>query len=376
MIASSGNQIGIAYFRTVNEPDQPLIQCPPTFGGSGGGDRRPAQNMHYVHFDGSSWGTPVMIAQTIGTSHGLSVVLDSSGNPYVGYLGDNGTYAKQECSSSDAYIAASSDKGQTWTRTMIFDSGPVGDTTGQWAAIALDPSGNPQLAYRDVGFGIEINAAVMADLRFGPSGEDVLVDRGDGLYNLMRYTAAGEPAILTYNGIQQGAEGGLKVAVKRNNTWEISSVTSSATSERPGFATNGTVWGVAYYNDSLKALRYVESSDLKAWGQGAIVDTTGSTHGEFASLAYDSNGNPGISYYRCGDLTCAANKDALMFAYRRGSSWQTVEVDTGGSNLCGRYTALAFNEKNEPVIAYECVVIDNSTNMFISSLKVARGTWN
>jgi hypothetical protein len=163
--------------------------------------------------------------------------------------------------------------------------------------------------------------------------------------------------------------------------WETKQVVPGGTIERPDFDTDGKGrWGVAFHEPSAKALKYTESADLKSWSPPITVDLSTTVNGGHASLAFDSQGNPGISYRRCGPATvqpssCDLGADGLMFAYRIGGKWQTWEVDTGGEFACGDQTSLAFNDKDEPVISYRCVMLRNADNEFVDTVKVARGIW-
>jgi hypothetical protein len=374
-IASCGDKIGVAYFRSLK--DQPVVQCPATALGPGAKKPRPAQDLYYIEFDGSAWGTPVNIDQTIGPAFGLSLAMaPGSCAPHVGYLG--GELSQQECSSSDAVIASSSDSGQTWTKQTVSGSGGTGDTVGHWMSVAVDGSGAVHSAYRDVHYGFyEQDGNKKASLWYDTT--KVSGDNGSGVYAMLVFDQSDNPVIMHYNGTEMGTFGGLQIASNKGASWELDQVLAGSTSERPSLATDGSgTFGIAYYKPSKQALHFMESSDLKTWDE-TQVDTNLTRNGEFSSLAFDSQGNPAIAYYLCNDYnetSCDFTKDGLNYAHRVGTKWKVYEkIDTGDVQRCGEYTALTFDSADEPVIAYKCVAYDNLSGEWVDTLKVIRGVY-
>lgn len=372
-IGSAGAVLGVAFYREL--PD-PVVKYCQAAGVTPAGNRpRPAQDLMYKHFDGTTWGDPVLIEQTIGPTYGLSVTFDkTSSKVYVGYLG--GELSKDECSSSDAIIASAAD-GKTFAKNTVSAAGPIGDTVGYWMSVALDSKGAPHAAYHDCRFGYyEQDGKAKASARY--DSEIVEDGNGAGVYSALVFDPADRPVVAFFNPMQKGATGGVQLAVK-DGTWKKQQIVAGSTSERPSLATDGKgLFGYAYYEPGKQLLRYTESAkDLAGW-KDEVVDPDLTHNGEFSSLAFDSKGNPGVSYYKCGKYgsdTCDPQRDALKYAYRPGpgKEWVTYEVDTGDANLCGRYTSLTFGAKDEPIIAYECVQLDNKSGEFLAALKVARG---
>jgi hypothetical protein len=373
-IGSAGAVVGLAYYR---ELEDPVVRYCQAAGLTPAGERpRPAQDLMYLHFDGTVWGDPVKIEQTIGPTYGLSVTFDkTSSKVYVGYLG--GELSKNECSSSDAVIASSAD-GKTFTKSTLSAAGPIGDTVGYWMSLALDSKGQVHAAYHDCRFGYyEQDGKAKASARY--DSEIVVDGNGAGLYNSLVFDQTDRPVITFFNPMQKGPTGGVQLAVKEGASWKLTQLLAGATSERPRLATDGKgLFGFAYYEPTDQLLRYLESAkDLTGW-KDEVVDPDLTHNGEFASLAFDSKGNPGISYYKCGKYgqeLCDPQKDGLKFAYRPGAGkdWVLYEVDTGDANMCGPFTTLTFGAKDEPIIAYQCVQLDNKTADFVATLKVARG---
>ena len=379
-IGSVAGRIGLAYFRQVAEPDWPTVQCPATALGGGGAKARPAHDLLYVESTdgGVNWSTPPSspIEQTIGSAFGVSIAM-SGATTHIAYLG--GALSQVECASSDAVLATSGN-GTTWSTRMLFAAGDVGDTVGYWNSVAIDGSGQPQTAFRDVRFGLyEQTGNTKSFLRF-TSGE-LIADNGAGTYADLEYDTQGRPVVLHYNPHQINQQGGLQLAIREGSNWMTQQLVPGSTTERPSLNTDGQgKFGVAYQDTSLRSLKYIESTDLSTWTTPQTVEISTYQQGRYSALAYDSRGNPAISYYRCdrasaggSQTSCNPREDGLMFAYRRNGLWETQLVDDGGSNTCGDQTSLTFNDQDEPVIAYRCVALRNSDNAFVETLKVARG---
>ena len=376
-LGSNGSVMGVGYYKKLPSPI--TVTCPASGGGGGSTSKpRPAADVMYSHFNGTDWGAPVKVDQYIGSdTFGLSVAIDASGKISMGYVA--GANNQNRCDSGDAMVASSTD-GQAFSKSAVFTRGGTGDTVGHWMGIAYDASGQLQFVNRDVHFGYyEQDGDQKADVRYGPTGEAILPGKGGGLYNVLLFNQRAQPVVMYQKTIQGGAGGGIEIAVKEGTAWTVRGVASGSNVERPDFDTDGRgVFGIAYYSQGDKSLRYLESTDTKTWAPAAVVDTSLTNNGHFSSLAYDSKGNPAISYYRCGPSTsgsCDLANDALMFAYRVNGSWKTYEVDTGEAYRCGVYTSLAFTKDDNPVIAYQCVALKNQGNEFVDTLKVARGVW-
>jgi hypothetical protein len=372
-IASGGGKLGVAYFRSLE--DMVVVTCPATYGQPGGKKPRPGQDLYYIGHDGSDWGKPVKVDQTIGSTYGLSLTLDrKTGKALIGYLG--GAMSKQECASSDALLASSAD-GKQWTKTNLDAAGAVGDTVGQWMSVAWDSKGSPHASYRDVRFGVyETDGEIKASLLYDATV--VLADNGDGWYTSLVMDATDRPVIVHYNPNHSDVQGGIQVAYNRGTAWATAQLVSGSTAQAPSLATdNKGNFGVAYYDPDKQALflQTAGGGDLDRWS-GSQVDRTLTNNGQFASLAYDSYGRPAVAYYRCGKYgqkTCDLNRDAVMFARLVQGKWEIHEVDTGDNQRCGTYASLAFAADGDPVVVYKCTAYDNLASAWVETLKVARG---
>jgi len=78
------------------------------------------------------------------------------------------------------------------------------------------------------------------------------------------------------------------------------------------------------------------------------IDDSGTT-GFYNSLAFDSSGHPGISYYESYIYSPSLGND-LKFACHDGNSWRVETVDSGGNT--GMWTSLSFDSIDLPGISY------------------------
>lgn len=373
-IAIKGNTMGIAYYRELEED---VVTFCPASGVTPAGDKpKPANDLFYAHFNGTDWGAPVKVDQNIGVeTFGLSLVFDAAGAAKIGYLG--GEVGLTSCDSSDALIATSTD-GATWSNIQTISSaGPfAGDTVGVYMSLAVDSAGEVHSAYGDVRFSYYEHDGEYKSSLLYDSGETVAAQNGAGIFNSLVFDQNDSPVVAYY---KRGSKKEIMLAMKDGTQWVNRQLKGGDTAERLSLATDGKGnFGLAFYDPVKQALSIMESSgDLSQWTT-KIVDPDLTNNGKFTSLAYDSKGNPGISYYRCGKYgggaSCDLNNDGLMFAYRTNNRWSTTTVDTGDTNQCGVYTSLVFNAADEPVISYQCVGL-NAAKEFIATLKVAHGKY-
>jgi len=99
-----------------------------------------------------------------------------------------------------------------------------------------------------------------------------------------------------------------------------------------GSGSASTIW-LPNDDPAIQAAVDVAGEAETAW-HIETIDTAG---GEYASLAFDSSGNPAIAYYT----------GHLKYARFNGTSWDTETVDAGG-----KYCSLAFDALGRPAISY------------------------
>ena len=133
---------------------------------------------------------------------------------------------------------------------------------------------------------------------------------------------------------------------------------------------------LAYYDPSVRSVRYATRGTDGLWSRTQIVDTGGATVGTYLSIAIDSTGKPGIAYY---DVT---NAD-LKYAHFNGARWDVAALDRTGT--MGLFPSLAYDHVGNPVIAYyrktggdlRAMMLDASgrwTRMYVDSAGDV-GTW-
>jgi PGF-pre-PGF domain-containing protein len=125
-------------------------------------------------------------------------------------------------------------------------------------------------------------------------------------------------------------------------SWEIETLDSSIDGgyhSSLAFNSSGNA-GISYYDYTNTALKYAYYDGI-GW-QNVTIDNLGDV-GWYTSIAVDSLDNTGISYHD-------VDNSNLKYAYYDGSNWQTEIVDSTGN--IGYYTSIAFDSLNNPCISY------------------------
>ncbi len=229
------------------------------------------------------------------------------------------------------------------------DSGQT-DNVGIYAAVAINGSGNPVVAYYTEPFDI-LKILVCGDATCSTYGDqDVDTTPITGLYTSLVLDASGFAVVSYYD--QSSAD--LKVIHCTNASCSTRVITpvdgalgdvgkyTSLALDSSGFPV------VSYYSETNGDLKVVHCGDANCSSGNTIAtpDASG-TVGRYTSLALDAAGNPVVSYYNatqgnlkvlhCGNPTCNA-----------GNTITTP--DSAGT--VGQYTSLALDSVGDPVVSY------------------------
>jgi len=297
-----------------------------------------------------------------------SIALDPQGAPHIAYS----TFFRTDLS----YISKTA---YGWVKETVDAVGIVGD----YASLAMDAQGNPSIAYYDASDG-NLKLADAAVHLLSPLGGE----RWDvGSARTVRWSGAG-PVDIQMSGdggatyftvLPAVVNGPATITVPYLNTanarLRLVRYSSFSTSESPGYLSvapglvNPWVTGVvdntplagnhatslavdrngnpriAYQDDTNGRLKYAS----KAGGVWTIDNVAASgipsvfTGVPSASLALNSNGDPGVAYF---DIT---NK-YLRYASKSGGVWATELVDNSGT--ADQYCSLALDPQGNPRISY------------------------
>lgn len=388
-IAISGGKVGVASLA----PTTSTQTCTISPLGPALTSEVPVWNVCYAESKGDgTFSSSVVTSQPYTSPTGVGLALDSTGNPGIAFTGVGATPATETCSSNDVFLVRAT--GGTFGAPVQVSNGSQsdglvvsqaancsqnvcnsGDVTGWWPALAFDPNDVPAIAYRDVHFGFSVDdLTAKSDLEVAEgsgSGYSVLtvdVSRGGGTYNRVAMTPAGLPVVLHYSTggapgvyIDREAIRGALAAQEADGGWSSDQLFSGQIGPQLGFGVNAEGhMAAAYYGLATSQLWYVESIDGVTWSSPVSVDANGLT-GQYPSLAFDSNGDPAVAYYRCNadhsDTQCDATQDGLYLARRKSGTWSATVIHADPNVLDGLYPALGFAE-GKAVIAFQMIAND------------------
>lgn len=223
--------------------------------------------------------------------------------------------------------------------------------------IAVGPNGTPYIAYHDhqeTAFKPELGDEVVADLSSGTWRLTTVIHDGhDGWDNSIVIDSAGNWHTAAVDPAQFGSEAGVEYATNRGGTVQVQAVGSGPANYEFGTSIQLNPSGapaIAYYDSEEQQLEYATLTDT-GWSV-EVVDDEGDV-GRYASLAFDSAGNPHISYF----LRESNSSGTVRYAYWDGSKWNFENVDSLDDIRTGqvgarKITALALDEENIPHLAY------------------------
>jgi hypothetical protein len=245
-----------------------------------------------------------------------------------------------------------------WTIVTVVDPAQWGERqkvdsfgtnqTGEWASLALDASGNPQIVYWE---------DKSDELRRAKGTGFSTISTVDDTSSSDRYASlalySGNARVAWYDAAT--SKKNLMYAAENGSTWDITTVDSTGdVGKFASLALDSTGNPhIAYYDATNLRLKYAKwVGPLPTnWAIETVPDSSGNV-GQYASLALDDSGKPHIAYYD------ATGKD-LKYAWY-DSSWHIESVDTTGD--VGQYASLKLTTSGYPCIAYYDATIFPTAN--------------
>ena len=183
----------------------------------------------------------------------------------------------------------------------------------RWISIAVDPNGNPHIAYADTYGQLKYASWTGAAWNIESVGT---ININGGFLSLV-LDSSGNPHIAYSSAQQIGYISGTNV---QGTSWTSPQTVASCS-------------GLAYFG--------------------------------FPSLALDSNGNPAISYLVYGPSPCQ-----IKYAHWTGSAWAISSAATLTGSPYAAWTSLAFDQAGTPHIAYE-----DMNGAYLDYATLVSGSW-
>ncbi len=301
------------------------------------------KDIKYAGWTGTSWQIET-IPDNGRTYRWTSIAVDALGDVHMAYFHDSGKdlqYARRSA-------------GGGWSVETV-DQGAVKGygkpSAGNWNSIVVDTAGNPHISYRD-GYDNTPGSLKYA-VKSGNQWTIEIVDDDDraAIFGTsIALDSLGQPRI-AYN---SRTTPNLRYAERTGSTWVIETI-----DETPGAGNWLQPRGLALddFDDAHVSysvdggLSYAKRND-GVWTTD-VVDPTGSGD---SNLVLDTSGNPHISYHYSAT-------DDVKYAWLDGAEW-VIELVDGAFSAVGYWASIVFDTGGEPMIAY--------TDMDNVDLKFAR----
>jgi hypothetical protein len=302
-----------------------------------------------------TWATErVDAAKSFGTMGDRSLALDSGDHPHIAYGTDHLYYAWHD--------------GSAWQRITVDPAWGV----GWYASIALDGNDAAHLSYYD-----DING----DLKYAyVDGGQRRIETVDSDGQVGKYTsiAVGEDNLphIAYWDVSSRT---LMYARHDGNTWHFDEVDSGLDSYAVSLALDRSGHPhIGYYRYNWPGP--AEAAYAHWTGSNWVTETvdSGSSVGQYASLALDTDDVPHLSYLDGGDET-------LVYAHLSGTLWLTRAIDSSvgpwfvASSIVVSSTdrpRVAYNNSNTGDVMYaawngtswDIEQVDGSERLYFASL--------
>ncbi len=326
-------------------------------------------HLYYSWYDGSTWRNEVVDAGQ-GVGEYASIAVDRDNRVHIAYydsasgslkyaLRENNAWTLQLIDQPDSTAALEVSEFESanpweqadrpWRAPELLDTQAVDAATaggvGLYTSIAVDSNRRPHISYYD---------ADNKDLKYAHwTGSAWDIDRVDsagtvGKYSSLALDDSNDPYIAYYN----DSIDGLRFAEKTSSGWDKDTVEQFVEGNNlyPGSYSSLAVSSsgkpyISYYEYDLSLEEgYLKYATLTSgsWVKEYVDKEGGDDVGQYTSIALNSDGNPGISYYD-------AEKQNLMYARRSGGSWSREIVDS--TDDTGLWTSLVY-AGNSPRIGY------------------------
>jgi len=371
---------------------------------------------------GSDWTTEEVVNPIYqGNPTGIDLEMTTDGSPVIAAMTGAPNVEVRYCGANNASLITRNAGGGWDIEDAVTESGTAatgeagsdyGFVVGYHMGLALDPSGNPAVAYKDVHSGsIQSDDRRRADLEFawkqGNDWQAFPVDFGEGAGddNQIVFDTDGNPVIAysieTENlvNLRQGLW--VTRSPDGGTTWERVKLIGGKMPERPAITVDdeGTLH-VLYYNPELgfpTLATLTDPSNFENVAQGWTIEALGDRlydEGYAPSMKVSPGGHLTIAYYRCTESdkdlgTCLIDTDGVIFAWRDpgNGEWTYELVDKGTDpgdfdnqdvrnslayGFCGQKPSLAFDAAGQALIAYRCEVDDGTgEKRKVSQIKLA-----